>query len=200
MKLKDIAKLCASTNRISISDVNGTQWLGNGYACYPVYGLPELDTDTVAAVLDFDESKQEAIRTLRLEMEDYYDLSDTVSGEETLTNVVLRFLHGGKTIDAWTTEDGRIVFINASLTKPYFADEDEARLYLRYTKGGKKYIVGKSGMFVSAVIAPFEFKQEDAETMRTIFGNLTGEMQNIVNRLVYIPAVDPHTGEVLDDR
>ncbi len=49
MKLKDIAKLCAKTHSICISEVSGTQWLGNGYAAYPVFMLPPpmpVDPDT----------------------------------------------------------------------------------------------------------------------------------------------------------
>lgn len=199
MKLKDIAKLCAKTHSIGISEVNGTQWLGNGHAYYPVYGLPKLDTDTVAAVLDFSEEKQKQISTLRLKLDDYYDLSDTVNGELLLTNAVLRFLHGGRTVDAWTTEGGRIAFIDAALTKPYLADDCEAQLYLRRTDGGQTYIVGKSGMFISAIMAPFRFEQGKAAELEGRFSALAAEMQSIVLRTCGITAVDPDTGEARDD-
>lgn len=197
MKLKDIAKLCASTNRISISDVNGTQWLGNGYACYPVYGLPELDTDTVAAVLDFDEEKAATLDVRYVDLQSKFDLREDNDDEEALTAVLLRFLYKGETLDAWQTESGRIVLVDPTYTKPYFGGESSVPvLYLRRGEHGN-YIVGKSGMFVTAIIMPRELDTKEADDLLRKFNRLALAMDEIAGPPPM--PVDPDTGEVRDD-
>lgn len=181
MKLKDVAKLCASTGIIQLSEVEGRQWIGNGYASYPVHGLPELGTDTVAAVLDFDENKQEKMQIAQMGLADLFDLDDMRAGEKSLTDVILRFVRKGRTIDAWTTEDGEVVFTDAALTKPYLADDNKAQLYLRRTKRGQSYIVGKSGMFVSALLMTYCFDQEAATELETAFADPMLVMRDMKN-------------------
>lgn len=195
MKLKDIARLCLKTATIGISKACGTQWLGNGYASYPVFNLPGLDTDTAAAVLDIDEEKADMLDVRYVELLPKFDLAEACDEEEALTGVVLRFLYNGKQLDAWQTEGKRIVLVDPAYTKPYFADAaEEPGLYLRRTLTGTDYIVGKSGMFVTAVIIPFETDEKMADDLSRKFYRLGAAMDTAA---AAIP-VDPATGEVRD--
>lgn len=196
MKLKDIARLCLKTATIGISEVRGTQWLGNGYASYPVFNLPELDIDTAAAVLDIDEEKADMLDVRYVELLPKFDLAEANDEEEALTGVVLRFLYNGKQLDAWQTEGKRIVLVDPAYTKPYFADAaEEPALYLRRTLTGTDYIVGKSGMFVTAVIMPFETDAKMADDLSRKFYRLGAAMDTAAAAM----PVDPATGEVRDD-
>lgn len=76
MKLKDISRLCARSHEICICDMHGAQWLGDGHAMYPVFGLPELDVDTAPAVLDFNEEKAEALDVRNVYLEDRYNMRE----------------------------------------------------------------------------------------------------------------------------
>ncbi len=193
MKLKDIARLCLKTATIGISEVRGTQWLGNGYASYPVFNLPELDIDTAAAVLDIDEEKADMLDVRYVELLPKFDLAEANDEEEALTGVVLRFLYNGKQLDAWQTEGKRIVLVDPAYTKPYFADAaEEPALYLRRTLTGTDYIVGKSGMFVTAVIMPFETDAKMADDLSRKFYRLGAAMDTAAAAM----PVDPATGEV----
>lgn len=196
MKLKDIAKLCAKTHSIGIAEVSGTQWLGNGYAAYPVFNLPPLDKDTAPAVLDFDEEKAETLDMRYVDLQSKFDLREDNDDEEVLTAVLLRFLYKGETLDAWQTESGRIVLVDPTYTKPYFADESSVPvLYLRRADRGD-YIVGKSGMFVTAIIMPRELDAKEADSLLRKFNRLALAMKEIAEPAV---PVDPNTGEVLDN-
>lgn len=197
MKLKDIAKLCAKTHSICISEVSGTQWLGDGYAAYPVFNLPPLDEDTAPAVLDFDEEKAETLDVRYVDLQSKFGLHEN-NDFEALTAVLLRFLYKGETLDAWQTESGRIVLVDPTYTKPYFADESSAPvLYLR--RGGHgDYIVGKSGMFVTAIIMPHELDAKEADSLLRKFNRLALAMEEIAGEPPM--PVDPDTGEVLDDQ
>lgn len=197
MKLKDIAKLCAKTHSIGISEVSGTQWLGNGYAAYPVFNLPPLDEDTAPAVLDFDEEKAKTLTVRYVDLQSKFDLREENDDEEALTAVLLRFLYRGETLDAWQTESGRIVLVDPTYTKPYFADESSVPMfYLRHGEHGD-YIVGKSGMFVTAIIMPRELDTKEADDLRGKFYRLTVAMAWIAGPAV---PINPGTGEVLDDQ
>ncbi len=193
MKLKDIAKLCAKTHSIGIAEVSGTQWLGNGYAAYPVFNLPPLDEDTAPAVLDFDDEKAETLNVQYVDLQSKFDLREDNDEEEALTAVLLRFLYKGGTLDAWQTESGRIVLVDPTYTKPYFADESSVPvLYLRRADRGD-YIVGKSGMFVTSIIMPRELDAEEADSLLRKFNRLALAMEEIAEPAV---PVDPNTGEV----
>lgn len=197
MKLKDIAKLCARTHSIGISEVSGTQWLGNGYAAYPVFNLPPLDEDTAPAVLDFDEEKAKMLDVRYVDLQSKFDLHENNDDEEALTAVLLRFLYKGETLDAWQTERGRIVLVDPTYTKPYFADESSVPvLYLRRADRGD-YIVGKSGMFVTAIIMPRELDAKEADDLLRKFNRLALAMDEIAGPPPM--PVDPDTGEVRDD-
>lgn len=180
MKLKDIAKLVSATNVIRLSMVRDTQWIGNGYAAFPVFGLPTLTEDTAAAVLDFDEDKQELINVQEADLESDFNMRDTDDDEEVLTAVLLRFLACGKTLDAWATESGQIIILDAAYTKALLAD-DKAQLYLRCTPSGREYVIGKSGMFVTALIMPFAFEEKTAELLAINFTRLACAMEKIEN-------------------
>ena len=58
MKLKKVAALCCQSGAVRLLDqVDGTgevvrQWLGDGYAAYPMDGLPCVNTDNVCAMFD----------------------------------------------------------------------------------------------------------------------------------------------------
>lgn len=191
-----IAKLCAKTHSIGISELRGTQWLGNGNAAYPVFSLPPLDEDTTPAVLDFDEEKAETLNVQYVDLQSKFDLREYNDDEEALTAVLLRFLYKGETLDAWQTESGRIVLVDPTYTKPYFADESSVPvLYLRRANRGD-YIVGKSGMFVTAIIMPRELDAKEADSLLRKFNRLALTMEEIAEPAV---PVDPYTGEVLDN-
>lgn len=196
MKLKDISRLCAKSHEICICDMRGAQWLGDGHAMYPVFGLPELDVDTAPAVLDFNEEKAEALDVRNVYLEDRYNMREADDYEEALTGVVLRFLHGGGQLDAWRTESGGIVLIDPIYTKPYFADDAaEPTLYLRRRDNGDNYVIGKSGMFVTAIITPEDPDAKTADDLADKFRRLAAAMAAAGTAV----PVDPATGEVLEN-
>ena len=196
MRLKDIARRGLKPATIGISKGRGTQWLGNGYASYPVFNFPVLNIETAAAVLDIDEKKAGMLDVRYVELLPKFDLAEACDEEEVLTGVVLRFLYNGRQLDAWQTEGKRIVLVDPAYTKPYFADAaEEPALYLRRTPTGTDYIVGKNGMFVTAVIMPVETDAKMADDLSRKFYRLGAAMDTAA---AVIP-VDPATGEVRDN-
>ena len=54
MKIKAIASLCKKQKRVHIYNIEnrGTirQFVGDGYACYPIDGMPKVDEKTILAI------------------------------------------------------------------------------------------------------------------------------------------------------
>ena len=152
MKLKDIAKLCKARGIITLTPVGGTQWIGDLGAAFPALGMPFMDEETVGVCLDFDEKTREKVKVCNITFTDY-ELDEYVEGDKELTSVLLRFLYYGRTVDAWSTADGDVVFLDAAYTKPLLADDDRTQLFVRHKIGRNfGYVIGKSGMFVTAII------------------------------------------------
>ena len=66
MKLKKVVALCNKAKGFRLFDKLDstgeiTQWLGDGYAIYPLIGLPILDEETLCAVFDISEKQRENI-------------------------------------------------------------------------------------------------------------------------------------------
>lgn len=135
MKLKDIAKLCKARGIITLTPVGGTQWIGDLGAAFPALGMPFMDEETVGVCLDFDEKTREKVKVCNIPLANY-ELDEYVEGDKELTSVLLRFLYYGRTVDAWSTADGDVVFLDAAYTKPLLADDDRTQLFVGIKSGG----------------------------------------------------------------
>ena len=208
MKLKEISKLCKATGRVIMSDVRGMQWIGNRYASFPMLGMPELDEETVFTCLDYDEKTIEKmeVRCLSLAAFNLYDAY--AAGDKELTSVILRFVHEGHTVDAWRTKEGDVTFLDAAVTKPLIKDDDKTVLVLRETSEGVPYVIGKSGLFITALIMPIVFHSESGSTLAAALSMVTDRVQQqTMLAAIRTPEdieeeetleVNPDTGEVIE--
>lgn len=209
MKLKEISKLCKATGRVIMSEVRGTQWIGNGYASFPMLGMPELDEETVFTCLDFDKKTTEKMQVGNVSLAAFNLRDEYADGDKELTSVILRFVYEGHTIDAWRTKEGEITFLDAAVTKPLIKDDDQTVLILRQTSESMSYVVGKNGMFITSVIMPIIFHNESGSTLAAALGMVTDSVQRqMMLAAISTPDdideeegmldVDPDTGEVIE--
>lgn len=197
MKLKDIAKLCKARGIITLTQMGGTQWIGDFGATFPALGMPFMDEETVGVCLDFDEKTREKVKVCNGILTDY-ELDEYVEGDKELTSVLLRFLHYGKTVDAWSTADGDVVFLDAAYTKPLLADDDRTQLFVRHKIGRSfGYVIGKSGMFVTAIIEPMRFRDDDSGHGLFLSHALAQVLNEVDKQVNTEPATDPETGEIV---
>jgi len=197
MKLKDIAKLCKARGIITLTPVGGTQWIGDLGAAFPALGMPFMDKETVGVCLDFDEKTREKVKVCNITMADY-EFDEYVEGDKELTSVLLRFLYYGKTVDAWSTADGDVVFLDAAYTKPLLADDDRTQLFVRRKIGRDfGYVIGKSGMFVTAIIEPMRFQNDDTGHGLFLSHALAQVLNEVDEQVNAEPDTDPETGEII---
>ena len=86
MKLKKVVALCNKAKGFRLFDKLDstgeiTQWLGDGYAIYPLIGLPILDEETLCAVFDISEKQLKNTSVRRLTMPDALNVEDTDPAE-----------------------------------------------------------------------------------------------------------------------
>ena len=197
MKLKDIAKLCKARGIITLTPVGGTQWIGDLGAAFPALGMPFMDEEAVGVCLDFDEKTREKVKVCNITFTDY-ELDEYVEGDKELTSVLLRFCYYGRTVDAWSTADGDVVFLDAAYTKPLLADDDRTQLFVRHKIGRNfGYVIGKSGMFVTAVIEPMRFRDDDSGRGLFLSHALAQVLNEVDKQVNTEPDTDPETGEIL---
>lgn len=160
MKLKKVAALCAQTGIFHLFDQpneNGEvacQWLGDGYAVYPMAGLPYMDTDNICAMFDISEKKQEKLTFRHSDAPESINWEDTDPVERQLKDPKLCVRYEGRELLPLETSAG-IIFIQEKYLAP-LDNLDYMHLYERRSRDGGVYIVAKIGMVIQAVIMPMD--------------------------------------------
>ena len=164
MKLKKVVALCNKAKGFRLFDKLDstgeiTQWLGDGYAIYPLIGLPILDEETLCAVFDISEKQRENIVVRRSEMPEAVNVDDTDPAERVLSDDDFSIIYGGAELQPLKTRNG-ITFIQRKYLAPLEDVLDMVQLYERVTPDGQSYIAAKAGLLIAAVIFPYKVVNE----------------------------------------
>ena len=164
MKLKKVVALCNKAKGFRLFDKLDstgeiTQWLGDGYAIYPLIGLPILDEETLCAVFDISEKQRENIVVRRSEMPEAVNVDDTDPAERVLSDDDFSIIYGGAELQPLKTRNG-ITFIQRKYLAPLEDVLDMVQLYERVTPDGQSYIAAKAGLLLAAVIFPYKVVNE----------------------------------------
>lgn len=164
MKLKKVASLCKQTgvyrlyDRISESG-EITQWLGDGYAAYPLDGLPILDEESLCAVFDITEKQREKLIIRRDTLPESLNVDDVTPNELIIREKNLSVTYDGRGLKPLRTRNG-IIFIQGKYLSPLDDVIDMVQFYERVTSSGTPYIVAKTGLLIAAVIFPYSAVSE----------------------------------------
>lgn len=153
MEIKKIINLCKKSGQLRIYSNEGEQWISDGYAFYPLIGLPYFDEETICAAYDISAKKAEKMHiSFDFNMPPMLDLSDDVKNEMQCERGAPLF---GALIPI-TTSHG-IEFIQSKYLTP-FSDCDDNMLYIfeRTTPSGATYFAVKDGFMLVGIIAPYD--------------------------------------------
>ena len=164
MKLKKVTSLCGKSKCYRLFDKIDstgeiTQWLGDGYAIYPLNGLPILDEESLCAVFDISEKQRENISVRRAAMPESVNTDDTDPAERVLKDDDFSIIYGGTELQPLKTRNG-IMFIQRKYLAPLEDVLDMVQLYARVTPDGQSYIAAKTGLLIAAVIFPYNVVNE----------------------------------------
>lgn len=164
MKLKKVISLCHQRKTFRLFDKISecgeiVQWLGDGFAAYPLNGLPILDEETLCAVFDISEKQLKNTSVRRLTMPDALNVDDTGPAERALSDDDFSIIYGGTELKPLKTRNG-IIFIQQKYIAPLEDVLDVVQLYERVTPDGQTYIAAKAGLLIAAVIFPYSVINE----------------------------------------
>ena len=161
MKIKTIEALCKARGTIYLADAEGVQWISDGVAVYPLYGMPRLDESNIFTMFDIPEEKRgkymfdDSGRIART-----VNLSDNADGEQQVQQSDILLYSGGCMLVPVKTSKG-IVYINKRHLAPFSDSENGVVLYERILPDGTVYIAVKTGFFLAGVISPVNVINKD---------------------------------------
>lgn len=160
MKLKKIAARCKDRATLLLWDVvdktgTVTQWVSNGAAAWPLFGLPIFRTEELVRIFDISDKRCADMRIEHTASPATLNFSDYDAGELIATEKPLRIVRNGDTLIPLAA-DGRILLIDSALAEPIMTDGVE--FYLRLGAGealGVPYFAAKAGLVTVALIMPY---------------------------------------------
>lgn len=157
MVVKKIVQMCKKTGVLSLWDdeSKGLQWMGNGYALYPLEQMPYFVPETVCRAYDISEKQAEKIHfTHNRKLPVGLNTGDIDGAETVIEPLKMTLIHSGQMVQPYMTSRG-IKFMDMKYMEPI---QDEGNSYInvyeRFTENGELYFAVKSGMLLVAVIMP----------------------------------------------
>lgn len=184
MKLKSIEKLCKSAGRIILYDepwpepteegepeprYSARQWMSDGYAAYPLDGVPYLDQDAVHAIFDIDAKKADKIYVQHnYELPSGISFADQNEDDIPLDTVNFKMSIGSDELALFRDEDGGLVVIKAEYKKPIDGWK-ECTCFKRVSKEGRPYVAVMNGCILRALISTYLIGEDMVETLGAVY-------------------------------
>lgn len=167
MKLKDISTLLRSGRTIIISEGRDCQWIGDGNAAYPMYGLPAMKKENLPVLLDIPENKQDSYTIQNTILP--FSEDDNALNEYEITDLKIDINYHGITLAVFVGSR-RLFFVKPKYLKP-LGDMPDRRYFARLISSSTYAIAVKEGFFLRAVIMPCNSFVDElfVDTMRTIY-------------------------------
>lgn len=160
------------------------QYISNGFAAYPVYGLPRLDKVMLLTIMDIPADQWCDWWVSIKDVPSSMNFTDIDEQEERLTDFYGEITVNGTPLRPVGTAHNGLVLVNPEFIKPL---EDVAKngieTYIRYTPDNSPYLAVKSGLLVQAIIMPVSVTKSLYENLRELTARcltqlMTGELPN----------------------
>ena len=182
MKIKKIEKLCKDAGYIFLYDELGKcneetgemeeparQWMGDGYAVYPLDGMPYLAEREVCAIFDIDEKKRDKIVINHFEnLPEYVSLADQMETDEPLEEIRFQMSMGDDELALFRDEGGRLVVIKAEYKKP-IDNWKECQRFKRVSANGNPFVAVMSGCILRGLIGTYRINEQLVETLGVVY-------------------------------
>lgn len=158
MKIEKIINLCKRRGTLKIYEGEGAQWLSDGCALYPLFGLPYFDENSICAAYDITAAAAEKMNiSSSLELPSIFDYSNDAENEAECLRSSAIF---GALVPI-TTSHG-IEFIQSKYLAPFAdCDDNMLRIYERTNAAGMTYFAVKNGLMLVGFIMPYDCINED---------------------------------------
>lgn len=155
MKIKKIVDICRREGVAKIyDDEKGVQWLSCGFACYPLYEVPELSEDEFFTIFDFTPKQRENTVFGHTEFPSSLSTLDVYPNESLCEELSPNIPFGSRLLIPYSTASG-IKFLDSEYLAPFADERNNIEIYERISKQGDPYFAVKVGMCLRAIITPF---------------------------------------------
>lgn len=155
MKIKKIVDMCRREGVVKIYDgEDDTQWISNGYACYPLYDVPELSEDEFFTVFDFSAKQRDETIFQRADLPESVSFNDVDATERLCEKLTPSIPYGSRLLIPYETVRG-IKFLDAEYLDPLIGESGASEVFERVNKKGEPYFAIKVGMCLRAIVTPF---------------------------------------------
>lgn len=164
MKIKKLAAICKKKKRAVIYErhLEGglvQQYISDGYAMYPIFGLPRLSKESLLMIFDVKEDEWDKWHVSVREDPEEVMTSDTFTPEQPLERFYQPIVHNGRILKS-VMLDGETVFFDDAYIGPA-SDAKEIMYYGRRSRFGMPVITVKSGLMLLATIEPVAIADDD---------------------------------------
>ena len=155
MKIKKVVDICRREGVARIYEgANDTQWLSCGFACYPLYEVPELSEDEFFTIFDFTDKQRNETIFERTAFPSSLSALDVYPGEELCEKLSPNIPFGSRLLIPFKTTSG-IKFLDSEYLAPFAGETKGIEVYERVSAKGEPYFAVKIGMCLRAIIMPF---------------------------------------------
>ncbi len=150
MNITKIVNICKKTKRLDLYQIGDIQWIGDGFAMYPLLGAPRFTAESIRATYDLPDSvtireNQPVPRVLCFD--------DICISENQVFYEKIQICPGGSDLLSLRTQRG-VTFIQRKYVDPVDDGAPAIGIYERINDAGTLYIVIKRGLMLEAVIMP----------------------------------------------
>ena len=166
MKLKKLAQVCKKTRCITIFEKTEEyveqQYISDGCAVYPIYGLPVLDREALLTIFDIEHSKWDDWTVSRRAAPDsrYINLEDYDETEVPIRHLFPPVIYRDRQLMLCDLGDGEIMMVDSDYLEPV-SDGVSREFYVRTGENGSKVLAVKDGLMLTAVILPMSLQHSD---------------------------------------
>lgn len=178
MKYGKVATLLKKSKRIEVFCVDGCQWIGEGNAAYPMYGMPMLDRDNIFDLFGVAVDKRDDYLFHEHECPEAYNFSDVDDAEEPLERGRVRIVYDGVEYMPLESSAGAIL-IRPQYLAPF--GDTEFDLYERKKDSGARYVAVKRGMALLGIIMPNIIKADLDEALWDLYWNVHNSEEHARN-------------------
>ena len=156
MIFKNMTALCRQNKMIWLyGDPAEVQWVSEGHAMYPLYGMPGMTSEVLARVFDVAD-KDRAKYSIRHETElpTLFNYEDVALNETQLRPEPYIIHRYDEVLCPVRTSKG-LMFYDPGLLKPLRDLQETMEIYERETPKGQIYFAVKSGFLLQGILLPY---------------------------------------------
>ncbi len=163
MSLKHIEQILKSNKTIYIINVSDSeQWLSNGYAAYPVRGLPKLTKENFLAVLNISDAVKSKFYIEETDASHFkhFSFDDFTAAERLLGDEMIPIILDKTSYRTFQGYTG-LCLVPARYFKPFDDEDAEYQFYERnYASQFGQCIAVKKGLLLEGLILPEKIRNE----------------------------------------